>query len=144
MGASFSPGMVPKRKSGSGTPNKTSPRKNKLWRRKVKSYLCLTAIELKYKHPQLFCKVSTSLICHRLQKGLGLPYRRAAKKTMLTAVIKKKILNFCNKYSHWTTEERRKVMFSDESTFRLVREVPKRVRRPIPAHGINQNLRSKR
>ena len=47
--------------------------------------------------------------------------------------MKKKRLNFCKRYRHWTAEEWRKVMFSDESTFRLVRGVPKMVRRPSTA-----------
>ena len=52
---------------------------------------------------------------------------------MLTAVMKKKRLNFCQKYRHWTVAEWRKVMFSNESTFKLVRRVPKMMRRPSGA-----------
>lgn len=39
-------------------------------------------------------------------------------------------LAFCRKYATWTKEQWRKVMFSDESTFRLVCGTAKRVRRP--------------
>ena len=122
-------GMVPKRKCGSGAPKKTSPRTDKLLKREVTSYPSITAVELKNKHPELLHNVSTRTIRHRLQKDLGLPCRRAAKKPMLTAAMKKKRFNFCKKYRHWTATEWRKVMFSDESTFTLVRGVSKMVRR---------------
>ncbi|XP_076811815.1 uncharacterized protein LOC143458825 [Clavelina lepadiformis] len=131
--SSFPPGMVPKRKSGSGAPKKTTPRTDKLLKREVTSYPSITSFELKNKHPELLNCVSTRKIRHRLQKDLGLPCRRAAKKPMLTAAMKKKRLIFCKRYRYWTTEEWRKVMFSDESTFRLVRGVPKMVRRPSTA-----------
>ena len=52
---------------------------------------------------------------------------------MFTAAMKKKKLNFCQKYRHWTAAEWKKVMFSDESTFTLVWGVPKMVRRPSSA-----------
>lgn len=40
---------------------------------------------------------------------------------MLTAVMKKNRLDFCKKYQVLTSEEWKKVMFSDESPFRLVK-----------------------
>ena len=59
-----------------------------------------------------------------------MPARRAAKKPLLTKAMKKKRLDFCRKYKDWTSEQWQKVMFSDESTFRLVRGNSKIVRRP--------------
>ena len=52
---------------------------------------------------------------------------------MLTAAMKKKRLYFRQKYQHWPSAERKKVMFSHKSTFTLVKEVPKLVRRPSSA-----------
>ena len=103
--------MIPKRKSGSGAPKKTSPKTEKLLKRELTSYLSITAFELKNKHHELLFNVSTRTIRHRLQKNLGLSCRRAVKKPMLTAVMKKKRLNFCQKYRHWTAAAWRKVMF---------------------------------
>ena len=40
--AFLSPGMIPKRKSGSGAPKKTSLKRNKLLKREVKSYPSIT------------------------------------------------------------------------------------------------------
>ena len=55
-------------------------------------------------------------IRHCLQK-----FCHAAKKPMLTAAIKK--VQRLQEVSHWTAAEWRKVMYSDESTFTLVRGV---------------------
>ena len=52
---------------------------------------------------------------------------------MLTTAMKKKRLGFCKKYLYWTAAEWRKVIFSDENNFRLVKGVPKMVRRPSTA-----------
>ena len=92
------PGMIPKRKLVSGESKKTSSKTDKLLKREVTSYPSITAVELKNKHHKLLHNVSTRTICHRLQKDLGLPCRRAAKKPLLTAAMKKKRINFCKKY----------------------------------------------
>ncbi|CAJ0956160.1 unnamed protein product [Ranitomeya imitator] len=119
--ASLPPGMVPQRKSGSGAPKKTSPRTDKLLKPEVMSHPSIT------KYPMLLQNIATRTIRHRLQKDLGLPSYRAAKKPLLTAAMKTKRLAFCKKYQDWTSEEWKKVMFSDESTFRLKKkEVQKR------------------
>lgn len=86
------PGMVPQRKSGSGAPKKTSSRADKLLKREVMSNKSITAIELKSKYPELLHNVATRTIRHRLQKDLGLPSCRAAKKPLLTAAMEKKDL----------------------------------------------------
>ena len=48
----------------------------------------------------------------------------------------KKRLTFAKNHQHWTPQQWRKVMFSDESTFRLVRGQLKVIRRSInvPRH----------
>ncbi len=55
-----------------------------------------------------------------LQKRLGLPARNAAKKPLLTHRMKMKRLAFAKKYLNWSKQQWINVMFSDESTFRLV------------------------
>ena len=105
LAALLPPGMISKRKSGCGESKKTSSRTDKLLKREVTSYSSITAVELKNKHHDTFHNVSTRTICHRLQKDLGLPCRRAAKKPVLTAAMKKKRINFCKKHRHWTAAE---------------------------------------
>lgn len=90
----------------------------------------ITALELKEKHPKLLQDVTVRTVQHRLQKDLKLPSRRAAKKPLLTDKMRKKRLQFCKNYRHWTSDDWKKVMFSDESTFRLIRGTSKLVRRP--------------
>ena len=51
--ASLSPGMVTKRKSGSGAPKKTSPRTDKLLKREVLSYPSISAVEPKNMYSEL-------------------------------------------------------------------------------------------
>ena len=121
---------TPPRKVGTGRKKKTTARTDALMRRDVMIDPSITAAALKKKHIQLLQNVSVRTIQHRLQKDLKMPCRRAAKKPLLTKAMMKKRVSFCKKYMHWTMADWRKVMFSDESTFRLVREGYKLVRRP--------------
>ncbi|KAG7156092.1 Transposable element Tcb2 transposase-like 4, partial [Homarus americanus] len=128
--APLPPGAIPKRKVGSGAVRKTSIRTDNILKREVMSDPAVTASTLKKKHPDLLKHVAIRTVQHRLQKDLSLPTQRAAKKPLLTKAMKKKRINFCKKYQHWTSDDWKKVMFSDESTFRLVRGASKIVRRP--------------
>ena len=129
-------GTVPKRKIGSGRKQKTTARTDHLLRQEMLLRPSITPASLKQKHPKLLEGVSTRTIQHRLKNDLGLPCRRAAKKPLLTEKIRKKRLTFAKNYQHWTPQQWQKVMFSDESAFRLVRGQSKVIRRPInvPRH----------
>ena len=48
-------------------------------------------------HPELLENVAVRTIQHRLQKGLGLPSRKAAKKPLLTEQMKKQRIAFAKK-----------------------------------------------
>jgi transposase len=73
--------------------------------------------------------VSVRTIQDRLQRKLGLPSRRAAKKPLLTSAMRKKRLAFARKYKNWSASQWRNVMYSDESTFCLVHARSATVRR---------------
>ena len=124
-------GTVPKRKIGSGRKRKTTARTDHLLRREVLLSPSITPASLKKKHPKLLQGVSIRTIQHRLKNDLGRPCRRSAKKPLLTKKMRKKRLTFAKNYQHWTPQQWQKVMFSDESTFRLVRGQSKVIRRPI-------------
>ncbi|XP_066947049.1 uncharacterized protein [Macrobrachium rosenbergii] len=128
--AGFPPGAVPQRKPGCGRKKKTSPRTDKILKREVLNNPSFTAAALKKKHPDLLGNVAVRTVQHCLQCDLGLLCHHAAKKPLLTDGMKKKRLAFCNKYKDWTKEQWRDVMFSDESTFRMVRSASNVVRRP--------------
>lgn len=129
--AGLPPNAIPKRKEGSGRPRKTSMRTDSMLKREVMSCPTVTAGELKANHPDVLAGVSTRTIQHRLQKHMKMPCRKAAKKPLITARMRKQRLDFCSKYKNWTVEQWRHVMWSDESTFRCIRSTAARVRRPI-------------
>ena len=82
------------------------------------------------KNPSLLKNIAVRTIQHRLQKEHKMPARHAAKKPLLTKAMKKKRLDFCRKNKDWSSEQWQKVMFSDESTFQVVRGNSKIVRLP--------------
>jgi hypothetical protein len=92
--------------------------KNRL-RQAVLKHPFKSAKELKKDVPG-WDKISVHMIQHVLQKQLGLPSRVAAKKPLLTQTMVKKRLRFCLKYKNWTERDWASVMFSDESTFRIL------------------------
>lgn len=95
----------------------------------VMRYPFKTARELKNEVAG-WSKISVRRIQEVLQKDLNMPARKAAKKPLLTPQMVKKRLAFCRKFSSWTPEQWEKVMFSDESTFRLINPRGVIVRRP--------------
>jgi arsenate reductase-like glutaredoxin family protein len=66
----------------------------------------------------------------RLRRVLKIPSRNAAKKPLLTDKMRKKRLAFAKKYISWTEKDWSRIMFSDESTFRLFNPRSIKVRRP--------------
>jgi hypothetical protein len=89
----------------------------------------MTAAQLKTLVPEL-AALSDRTVPHALQKDLKMRSRVAALKPMLTSQMKKKRMRFCKKYKDWTAAEWEKVMFSDESTFRVIRATRSLVRSP--------------
>lgn len=136
--ASLPPGQTPPRKSGTGRKKKTSPRADTLIKREVLNNPSISAVALKKKFPDLLQDVAIRTVQHRLQKDLGLPCRRSAKKPLLTVAMKKKRVDFCKKYKTGTKEQCREVMFSDESTFRKVPGASNILWRPKSASRYHQ------
>jgi hypothetical protein len=97
--------------------------------RQIRKYPAMTAADLKETVPEL-ATVAERTISHHLRNTLKLPSRSAAQKPLLKASMVKKRLAFCRKYKHWTEADWEKVMYSDESTFRCIRSVKSKVRRP--------------
>lgn len=117
-------------KPKSGRPKRTSEHLDRLIRRAIKENPRLSANGIKAHFKEELKDVSIRTIQHRLQKDLGFESRHAARKPLLTDAMKKKRIAFAKKHISWSVEEWRKVMFSDESTFRLVRGGVVHVRRP--------------
>lgn len=132
------PNTVPMHKYGGGRRKKTSNTTDTLLKRELYKNPRLTASELKAMHPDLLGDVSVRTIQHRLQIDLGLPSRIAAKKPLLTEHMKKQRLAFARMYAHWTAEQWRTVMFSDESKFQVFRVGTSTVRRPSSSNRYEQ------
>ena len=109
---------VPKHKFGGGR-KKTSPHSDTIVKREQQKNPRLTALELQNLHPELLQHVKIRTVQHRLQNDLDLPSRKPAKKNSDYRKNEDKWLAFAKKYSHWTTEQWRKVMFSYESNFQV-------------------------
>ena len=124
------PNKVLKHRFGGGRKKKTSNATDTLIKREVQKNPRLTALELKNLHPELLENVALRTIQHCLQKGLGLPSRKAAKKPLLTKRMKKQRIAFAKKYIHWTPAQWKRVMFSDEINFQVFRVGSPMVRRP--------------
>ena len=123
------PNKVPKHRFGGGRKKKTSNATDTLIKREVQKNPQLTALELKNLHPEPLENVTVRTIQHRLQKGLGLPSRKAAKKPLLTEQMKKQLIAFAIKCIHWTPAQWKRVIFLSESNFQVFRVRSSIVRR---------------
>jgi hypothetical protein len=121
---------VKKRKIGSGM-NQGKVTEDTL--RVMKTHLSktptLTARSLKRLVPGL-ANTSIRQIQDICLKRLNLPSRKMASKPVLTDKMREKRLAFAHQYGHWTVDDWKKVMFSDESHFELQFSRQVRCRRP--------------
>jgi transposase len=113
----------------SGRKKLSDDRLEKRLRQYVMQFPFKTAKELKNEVPG-WENMTVRYIQKTLQKRLGLPARNAAKKPLLTQRMKMKRLAFAKKHLNWSKQQWMNVMFSDESTFRLVNSRTVTVRRP--------------
>ena len=111
--------VVLKRKVGTGGKQSTvSAATLATMKRKLTRIPTLTAKDLKASIPELH-QLSVSTIQRLCLKNLALPSRTMAKKPVLTDKMKEKRMAFCRQYGHWTPDQWKKVMFSDESHFEV-------------------------
>jgi transposase len=134
--------FVPPRAKGSGRPRKFTEDVLKDIKYTISREPTLTAGELKKLMPSLADTAERS-VQHALLKYLEMPSRVMAMKPLLTPKMKMKRLNFAKKYAHWTPEDWSKVMYSDESTFRCVRNIRKMVRRPSGSNRFDTKYTAK-
>ena len=81
--------------------------------------------------------MTTRTIRNRLHKDFKLPVRKPLKKTLITPRMAQQRLEFCCRYEDWTSEDRQKVMFSDESTFLQFASYKPFVHRPLGSSPVN-------
>ncbi len=119
--------FIPPRQKGSGRPRKFTTEALNDIQFHINREPTLTAGELKKTIPSLADKAERS-VQHALQKYLKMPSRVMAMKPLLTSKMMVKRLKFAKKYAHWTPEDWSKMMYSDQSTFRCVRNIRKKVK----------------
>jgi transposase len=104
----------------SGRPRKTSSREDRRIKFTSLNNRKLTAKAMALKQDSSFTKnrVSVSLIKRRL-KAAGLPARVARKKPLLSEANIMRRYEWAKDHLNWTTEDWKKVLFSDESPFTL-------------------------
>ena len=100
----------------SGRPRKSTESDDALLKRVVLKNPAVTSTDLRKNNPFLQ-KLSERTIRHRLQKELKMHTRKIGKRPLLTNAMRLKRLNWCKSHQHWSVEQWKKVMFSDESTF---------------------------
>jgi hypothetical protein len=92
-----------------GCPSKTSTIQDRRLKSYVKQNPFKSACQLKNEVAG-WADVSVRTFQDRLQKKLGLPSRRAAKKPLLTSAMRKKRLAFAIKYKNWNVSQWRNFM----------------------------------
>ncbi|KAL7830293.1 hypothetical protein SRHO_G00314200 [Serrasalmus rhombeus] len=105
-------------KKAPGRPRKTSKRQDRLLKVFQLRDRATSSAELAQEWQQAGVSASARTVRRRLLEQ-GLVSRRAAKKPLRSRKNIRDRLIFCKRYGEWTAEDWGKVIFSDESPFRL-------------------------
>ncbi|KAK3895855.1 hypothetical protein Pcinc_000469 [Petrolisthes cinctipes] len=111
------PPTVPSHKHGGGWTPKISKRSLNIIRRQLDDKPTLTARELKEQSPILLQNVHVRTNQKAIRKKLSYRKVTARKKPFVTDLQCKKRVTFAKKYSSWTLDDWRRVLWTDESTF---------------------------
>jgi transposase len=98
----------------SGRPHATTMRTDAMIRRVATIHPALSAKEIQAELPST---PSVRTIQRRLHDNFQLKARRPARKPLLSKKNLRDRMSFCKKYSHWTEEMWKQVLFSDETLF---------------------------
>ena len=112
--------VIPATKPRSGRPPKTSKHTDDVRRQELRRDHHLSASQLKEMRQDHFGNVSVRCIENRPKKDLMISSQRATSKTLLTPRKRKKRLQFALRYLHWSVDDRKKVVWSDESTSQCI------------------------
>lgn len=113
----------------SGRPRKSSNQTDRIIRRMAIKDPCISSTMIEANLPSSI-SLSSRTIRRRLQVDYKLRSYRPARKPSLSCKNIKDRLAFAKKYQHWTVEQWRKVIFSDETIVRQFENLKPRVRRP--------------
>lgn len=107
------------RKKGSGRPRMSTESQDRVLHRNVLKSRFSSTSDMR-REWRLTCSVDASkqTILRRLAER-GIKARRPRKKPLLTRNMRQKRLEWAKRHRHWTEEDWRRVIFSDESKFNL-------------------------
>ena len=105
----------------SGRPKKITGRNVRCLKRLVKGDSRLSATKIMSDLNSVLPEPVTVRTVRRYLKKLGFEYVVKIKKQWLSAEHRRKRVAWCTQYSGWTTDDWRLVIFSDESTFYVLR-----------------------
>uniref|UniRef100_A0AAZ3RSY9 Transposase Tc1-like domain-containing protein n=1 Tax=Oncorhynchus tshawytscha TaxID=74940 RepID=A0AAZ3RSY9_ONCTS len=125
-------------KKASGRPRKSSKCQDRLLKLIQLRDRGTTSTELAQEWQQAGMSASARTVRQRLLED-GLVSRRTAKKTLLSRKNIRDRLIFCKRYWDWTDEDWGKVIFSDESPFRLFGASRKKLVRRRPGERYHQS-----
>ena len=126
--------------SRTGRPRATTPQTDRLIRRSAIATPTISSAQIRTKLPGV-AKVSARTIRRRLHDEMGLKAYRPAKKPRLSPKNVRDRLAFCRAHQHWTVDQWRQVMFSDETLIKQFNPNKQLVRRP-PNERYNQRYLS--
>ena len=112
--------VIPANKPRSGRPPNTSNHTDDVQGRELRRNPRLSASELKEMHQDLLGNFSIRCIDHRPKKDLKIPSRCAASKTILSPRMRKKRPQFALRYLHGSVDDKKKFIWSDESTLQCI------------------------
>ena len=112
--------VIPANKPRSGRQPKTSKHTDDVQRRDLRRNRRLSASELMEMYQHLLWNFSIRCMEHCLKKDLKIPSRCAASKTILSPSMRKKRPQFALRYLHGSVDDKKKFMWSDESTFQCI------------------------
>ena len=110
-------GPLPTHKKRPGKKRLLSNRTLNAIKRQVEAKPTLTAKELKQNNPKILGDVAVRTIHDYLHKVLKYNRCRSVPKPLVTKHHRQMRVNFARQHQHWTLEQWRNVLWSDESTF---------------------------
>ncbi len=115
----------------SGRPRKCSKKTLSVLKRQITASPTRTARELKERNLRILKDVSVRTVQRCLLRDLNLHSRTAARKPLLTPRHKFDRLAFAKAHKYWPLDKIRRILWSDESMFRVSGTTFGKVRRPL-------------
>ena len=129
------PGETPSHKVRSGRKQKINEKTERIMKKVFLKSPRKSIKALKREYPDLFHGIAVRTIRDHACRRLNFKSRVAKKKPLLTPKHMEQRLKFARLTKDWTVEQWRKVIWSDEASFKVCGQLPQKVRRPLHRKG---------